>query len=136
MPQTNLISTRPFRICREFGCNNLTKESYCKDHEHIQREKELERHKEYNKQRDPILVKFYNSKEWKTLSYYTLASNHFLCIGCSTDERPVLADVADHIIPVQVDWSLRLDPKNTQPLCHDCHNKKTAEDKRKYKGIS
>ncbi|MDO6448097.1 HNH endonuclease [Oceanobacillus profundus] len=42
------------------------------------------------------------------------------------------AEEVDHIIPVKVDWSLRLDINNCQPLCHDCHNKKTAEDKRKY----
>lgn len=123
-----MISNKPFKICREFSCNNLTKESYCDEHKQLQ----TERHKQYNKQRDPVLVKFYNSKEWKMLSHFTLASNHFLCVGCSTDDNPRLADVADHIVPVTVDWSLRLDSNNTQPLCHGCHNKKTAEDKRKY----
>lgn len=127
-----MISTKPHTICREFGCNNLTKEAYCEEHEHVQKEKELKRHRLYNKQRDPVLVKFYNSKAWKTLSYFTLASNHFLCIGCSTEDIPVLADVADHKVPVTVDWSLRLTPKNIQPLCHDCHNKKTAKDVKKY----
>lgn len=125
-------STRPFRICREFGCNNLTKETYCKDHEHIGREKELKRHRQYNEQRDPVLVKFYNSKEWKALSQYVMATNHYLCIQCET----VPADVVDHIIPVKINWSLRLDPNNCQPLCHKCHNKKTAEDKKKYKELS
>jgi len=128
----HLISNKPFRICKVFECNNLTKNTYCKEHEHIAREQELKRHQRYNKQRDPKLVKFYNSKEWRTLSHYTLASNHYLCIACSTDYRPVLADVADHIVPVTVDWSLRLDPNNIQPLCHECHNKKTAEDTKKY----
>lgn len=127
-----MISNKPYRICRKFGCDNLTKETYCKEHEHIKREKELQRYREYNYTRDPVLIKFYNSKEWRTLSHYTLASNHFLCIKCSTDDRPILADVADHIIPVTVDWSLRLDPNNTQPLCHGCHNKKTADDLKKY----
>lgn len=128
-----MISTKPFSICNVFGCNNLTKDTYCKEHEHVQQEKENKRHRRYNKQRDPIISKFYNSKAWRTLSYYTLSSNHFLCIGCSTDNSPVLADVADHIIPVTIDWSLRLDPNNMQPLCHDCHNKKTAEDVKKYR---
>lgn len=124
-----MISTRPFKICYKFGCSNLTKDTYCKDHEHIAREKELKRHKQYNKQRDPLLEKFYNSKEWRALSEFVRASNHYLCIQCELRT----ADVTDHIIPVQVDWSKRLDIGNCQPLCHGCHNKKTAEDKLKYK---
>lgn len=127
-----MISTKPYKICRSFGCNNLTKETHCKDHEQIQQQKELSRHRRYNKQRDPILVKFYNSKEWKALRQYIMAKNHYLCIQCDL----VPADVVDHIVPIQVDWSLRLEPSNCQPLCHGCHNKKTAEDRIKYKGIS
>lgn len=100
---------------------------------YIQQKKELNRHKEYNKQRDPILVKFYNSKEWRKLSQFILGINNYLCVGCSTPDNPRLADVADHIVPVLVDWSLRLNPDNCQPLCHNCHNVKTAEDKKKYK---
>lgn len=62
-----------------------------------------------------------------------MAINHFLCVLCSVDGlKPVVADVVHHIIPVTVDWSLRLDYSNCQPLCHDCHNKQTAEDKIKY----
>lgn len=125
----NLISNKPFKICRVFGCNQLTKESYCIDHDHVQQERELNRYKEYNKQRDPMLTKFYNSKEWRALREYVMAKNHFLCIQCTL----VPADVVDHIIPIEVDWSLRLDVNNCQPLCHACHNKKTADDKRKYK---
>lgn len=131
-----MISNKPLSICREFGCNELTKESYCKDHVHIKQEKELKRHKRYNEQRDPVLVKFYNSKEWRMLRDYIMAINHYLCVGCSVPgTKPVLANVVDHIVPILVDWSLRLDQKNCQPLCHACHNVKTAEDKRKYKGI-
>ncbi|MFA1819015.1 HNH endonuclease [Virgibacillus oceani] len=125
MPQT---STKPHSICNEFGCNNLTKESYCEEHQHIQIEKELKRHRYYNTNRDPAVIRFYNSKEWRALSEYVRAKNHYLCIQC--DLSP--ADLTDHIIPIEVDWSKRLDVNNCQPLCHDCHNKKTAEDKKKF----
>lgn len=123
-----MIANKPFKICRVFGCNQLTKESYCEDHAHIQQEKELKRYKRYNSERDPVLTKFYNSKDWRTLSQFLMAKYHYLCIQCDL----VPADVVDHIIPVQVDWSLRLDINNCQPLCHACHNKKTAEDRKKY----
>ncbi|MDT2783617.1 HNH endonuclease [Enterococcus asini] len=42
------------------------------------------------------------------------------------------ATLADHIIPVRVDWSLRLDKDNIQPLCESCHAVKTREEKQKY----
>src|SRR5690625_3448050 len=127
-----LTISKPHRRCQEFGCSNLTKNLYCKEHEHTAREKQLKRHRKYNYTRDVIPIKISNSKVSRTLSHYTLASNNYLCVKCSTDDTPVLADVADHIIPITVDWSLRLDSNNIQPLCHDCHNKKTADDIKKY----
>ncbi|PFK07818.1 HNH endonuclease, partial [Bacillus cereus] len=39
--------------------------------------------------------------------------------------------VVDHIIPIRVDWSKRLEPMNLQTLCHACHNKNTKEDEKK-----
>ena len=128
-----MISNKPFKICKEFGCDRLTKETYCNEHKHIQRERETKRHKEYNTQRDSVLVKFYNSKEWRALRDYIMGINHFLCIQCSvTGSKPVVANVVDHIVPTTVDWSLRLDHNNCQPLCHSCHNKKTSQDNIKY----
>ncbi|MEC2504384.1 HNH endonuclease, partial [Bacillus cereus] len=44
-----------------------------------------------------------------------------------------IGDVVDHIIPIRVDWSKRLEPSNLQTLCHACHNKKTKEDEKKNK---
>lgn len=128
-----MISNRPFKICKVFGCNELTKNTYCKNHEHKKIEKEKQRHKAYNRQRDPKLIHFYNSKEWIALRTYVMNKFNHLCVGCSIDGvRPVTADVVDHIVPLTVDWTLRLEITNCQPLCHDCHNKKTAVDRRKY----
>lgn len=44
----------------------------------------------------------------------------------------VNADVVDHIVPIEHDWSLRLDVKNLQPICHACHARKTADDEKQY----
>ena len=121
-------STKPFKICREFSCNNLTKDSYCEEHKHIQQEKERKRYKRYNVERDPILIKFYNSKEWRALRNYVMMMHNYLCVNCPIK----LAEEVDHIVPVRVDWSLRLDIKNCQPLCNACHRKKTADDVKKY----
>ncbi|MDK1740083.1 HNH endonuclease [Dellaglioa algida] len=35
------------------------------------------------------------------------------------------ADVVDHITPLKIDWSKRLDWNNWQGLCHSHHNVKT-----------
>ncbi|WP_442857134.1 MULTISPECIES: HNH endonuclease [Carnobacterium] len=42
------------------------------------------------------------------------------------------ATLADHIIPVRVDWSLRLVRTNLQPLCGECHAIKTKDDEKRY----
>ena len=46
-----------------------------------------------------------------------------------------IGDVVDHIIPIRMDWSKRLEPTNLQTLCHACHNKKTKKMRRKTKII-
>ncbi|WP_212967129.1 HNH endonuclease [Lederbergia ruris] len=51
---------------------------------------------------------------------------------CLQDDKFTKADVVDHIIPIIVDWSRRLDDTNCQSLCHGCHNVKSAEDRKKY----
>src|SRR5699024_203032 len=69
---------------------------------------------------DPVLIKFYQSKEWRALRDYIMAANYFLRIGwCVPGTKHVMADVVDHLVPVLVDWSLRLDPSNYQQLCVD-----------------
>lgn len=75
--------------------------------------------------------KFYLSTAWRKTRKAVIEEQP-LCCDCSTDSKPVLADVVDHTIPYEVDNSLGLDPDNLRPLCHQCHSKKTEEDKQKY----
>lgn len=79
---------------------------------------------------------FYQSSQWvktKTLK----KAEHPLCEcclkGCShlypnPEKREILTPTyaIDHIIPMSVDYSLRLDYNNLQSLCEICHNKKTS----------
>lgn len=128
-----MISHRPHRICGEFGCGKLTRDKYCEAHEYREEEKRQERNRNYNKyNRDKELHSFYKTKEWRVTSEYVRAKNNYLCIKCEEDNRITKADVTDHIIPITVDYDKRLDIHNLQPLCHACHNIKTAEDKRLY----
>ncbi|MEC2595813.1 HNH endonuclease, partial [Bacillus cereus] len=59
--------------------------------------------------------------------------DHGLCVQCRSKDIIKIGDVVDHIIPIRVDWSKRLEPSNLQTLCHACHNKKTKEDEKKNK---
>lgn len=45
-----------------------------------------------------------------------------------------VAEMVDHVIPIRVDPSRRLDLTNLQSLDNKCHAVKSAEDKLKYPG--
>nr|WP_282098271.1 HNH endonuclease signature motif containing protein [Staphylococcus aureus] len=51
--------------------------------------------------------------------------NDYICRLCGRQ-----AQMVDHIIPTKVDWSKRLEKENLQPLCFECHNKKTKKERR------
>ncbi|MGG3452046.1 HNH endonuclease signature motif containing protein [Domibacillus aminovorans] len=44
-------------------------------------------------------------------------------------------DVVDHIIPIKIDWSLRLSLDNLQSLCQSCHNIKGTKDRQVYREL-
>lgn len=72
---------------------------------------------------------FYFSTDWQKLRLFKL-SNNPLCEECEKHNRITPARAVDHIIPLAVDWSLRLDYDNLQSLCDytspfDCHGFKT-----------
>lgn len=49
-----------------------------------------------------------------------------LCRSCAIREIVVPATVVDHIIPHRGDRALFWDRSNWQPLCKQCHDRKTA----------
>lgn len=113
--------------CNKVGCNELIgiKETYCAAHKN-------HNHKQYEKVRTSstegkAYKRFYDSKQWKSLRYQALLRDGFICVRCGRE-----ATIGDHIIPTKVRWDLRLDMKNVQSLCFQCHNQKTAEDEREY----
>lgn len=84
---------------------------------------EASRQKIYDKTtRNQESKAFYNSKEWWRVRTIVLRDNQF-CVNCN---RP--ADVVDHIKEL-IDGGAPLALENLQPLCHACHNKKTAEER-------
>ena len=75
---------------------------------------------------------FYWTNRWRKMRAYIL-NNEGLCRICAAEDRTTEAQTVDHIIPRRIRPDLELEPSNLQPLCWQCHSKKTNEDKKKYK---
>ncbi|MGG3843266.1 HNH endonuclease [Anoxybacillus kestanbolensis] len=127
------MPAKPLKPCAVPGCPNLTQDRYCEQHKIKEQQSKAERHRYYDEYiRDQKAREFYHSKEWQRVRRVALIRDKHLCQYCLSKKRITPADVVDHIVPIRVDWSLRLSLDNLQSLCNACHNKKTAEDKKKY----
>jgi 5-methylcytosine-specific restriction enzyme A len=127
----DIVPGRPKKPCSVPGCPNLTQGRYCEQHKHKEQQDKAERNRYYDEHiRDQKAREFYHSKEWQRVRQAALMRDNYLCQDCLKEKRITPADVVDHIVPVKVDWSKRLSLDNLQSLCHRCHNRKTAEDKR------
>ena len=66
---------------------------------------------------------FYNSREWRDLRNYKFAMADGLCELCRKNGKVKAAREIHHIVPIEIDYSKRLDYDNLIALCSDCHNK-------------
>jgi len=97
-------------IVQEYGCCNKHK-SYCD-------KQDAERQKRYDATRDPIVVAFYNSKEWQATRANKLSLNP-ICEHC----KRLMATECHHIDPVKANWNRRLDIDNLMSVCQACHKR-------------
>lgn len=72
---------------------------------------------------------FYNSYGWRKFAT-GLRKHNPLCVKCLEEGRTAPSQVVDHIVSID-DGGDKWDLDNLQVLCHTCHNKKTAKNKRK-----
>ena len=106
--------------CSYPGCKELSNSRFCKKHTRIAEH-------ENSSRRGTSAERGYDARHrrWRTM----VLNNYPVCNRCKV--KP--STVADHIEPLDNrnpydgNWSL----SNGQGLCHACHNKKTAEDKRR-----
>ncbi|MGJ9381521.1 HNH endonuclease [Salipaludibacillus sp. CF4.18] len=130
------MPSKPLKTCNKIGCSSLTKGKYCDEHEEHEGITKAESNKQYDMYaRDQKSRQFYNSSEWKAVRNVARARVNNLCEICLNEDVITVADVADHIIPIKVNWNKRLELSNIQMCCHFHHNLKTQEDKRKYKDV-
>jgi len=72
--------------------------------------------------------RFYNSRKWRNKAKSHKARNP-LCIECLAEGKTSLAEVTDHINPIDKGGDKFAD-SNLQSLCHYHHNKKTAKSRK------
>lgn len=65
---------------------------------------------------------FYQSKEWSLLRNQKFYDADGLCELCRKNGIIKEAKEVHHIVPIEIDWSKRLDYNNLIALCSDCHN--------------
>lgn len=92
-----------------------------------------ERNRDADRSRGTAAERGYDAT-WSRLRNMHL-NNHPYCARCEAEGRPGQeADMVDHIVPIAVDPSGRLDPDNLQSLCWHHHNSdKQREDHASYR---
>lgn len=112
------------KYCSEQGCKSLISSGrYCVDHKRKQ------------KKAKPVYSvnkSFYNTQAWKDLKSYCYQRDGGCCQRCG---KFVFGKRAHHhhIVPIQIDPSLKLAPDNIMTLCNKCHPIVEAETMEKYK---
>lgn len=110
----------PKRGCRYPGCRERADDGpYCRRHAPPKRAWQGA-----DERRGTAAERGYDGK-WRKAREGFLAA-HPLCAECAKYNRYTAATVVDHIIPHRGDKKLFWDRNNWQPLCRDCHTKKTA----------
>lgn len=78
------------------------------------------------------LTAFYNSWEWKRLSYAVKQERGRRCECCGA-MPPDVRIITDHIKPIRHYWHLRLQRSNLQVLCEDCNRGKGSRDETDFR---
>lgn len=116
---------RKMHKCNKLGCNNLTRNRYCQEHEYIEIEQKRIYNKKYNTTRtDNKEQAFYKTTGWKQARKAALARDNYLCQDCMKLGYVVPAQTVHHIIPIKVMWQLRLIIDNMICLCESCHQER------------
>jgi len=133
------MAQKKLHVCNKIGCNNLTRNRFCEQHEYIEAEEKKAINKRYNQNRtDDKEQSFYKSNGWKIARKKALARDEYLCQDCKKIGQIVPAITVHHIVPIKEEWSLRLVIENMISLCESCHqqrHRKLNESKVKQKII-
>lgn len=104
------------KVCLGPGCNELSRDSYCYKHKKT-------RHKQYEERRGNANERGYTYRWQQYRKRFLEQFPYCEAIGCRE-----LATVVDHIVPHKGDMDLFWEEGNHQPLCNNCHNRKSARE--------
>ena len=111
MPKT------PKRPCRYPGCPHLCERGiYCDEHRN---------ERSHDAIRGGAAARGYDA-HWRK-ARKSFLTRHPLCAECLKNGALTPATVVDHIVPHRGDHVLFWDEQNWQPLCKDCHDRKTGQ---------
>ncbi|MFC6644151.1 HNH endonuclease [Granulicella cerasi] len=116
------MASRPNKPCRYPNCSALVASGYCEAHA-----KPVAQARE--RWRGTPASRGYDA-DWKTIRIEALRRDKFLCVHCLALNKITPAQDVDHIIPISVDITKRLDLTNLQSLCRSCHRAKTAHEQK------
>ena len=119
-------------LCAYSGCQHSIpyEEKYCEDHrekgEARDKNARRERQKAVDARRGSAASRGYGYR-WRIVAKRFL-QKHPYCVECYRQGRIRPATDVDHIVPHRGDAKLMWNPNNWQPLCHECHSRKTASE--------
>ena len=121
-----LMPSRPKHPCAHPGCPELIPygEKYCEKHA------SLHTSEKKDTRAGGSAARGYGWR-WQKASKAFLHA-HPLCAECERHGKYTRAEVVDHIVPHRGDMKLFWDRDNWQPLCKQCHDKKTAREDRNF----
>lgn len=82
---------------------------------------------------DGKLKDFYDSPEWRRLSYDVKKERGRRCECCGSTPEHGVRIITDHIKPIRKHWHLRLERSNLQILCDDCNLGKGSRDETDFR---
>ena len=91
------------------------------------KQKQMNYHEKYDS--------FYQSKEWKFLRNQKWVSANGLCEMCRAKGIIRSAKEIHHIVPIEIDWSKRLEYENLIALCPQHHQEQHNRDSQLQKFI-
>lgn len=115
------MPTRSKKPCAKTGCGALVEfgQRYCERHRTLDR-------KQIDSQRGTAHERGYSYRWTKYRKWFLNQIENVLCRTCLAVGQETAAAVVDHIIPHKGNQDLFWDTSNHQPLCVECHNRKTA----------
>ncbi len=115
------MPVRARRPCKHSGCRDVTAEGrFCPKHS-----VDKAALRPYDRWRGSPASRGYDA-DWRRVRLVALSRDSHLCQDCLTRKLAVRATEVHHLVPIEVDRTLRLVLTNLVSLCKPCHSRITA----------